>query len=47
MEKIKQLYVLLALIKCHYATTSFDMWMSKVGHDISTLVIFKKEMIGS
>ncbi len=39
MEKIKQLYVLLALIKCHYATTSFDMWMSKVGHDIFALVI--------
>jgi hypothetical protein len=27
------------LKKCHYATTSFDLWMSKVGHDIFALVI--------
>jgi hypothetical protein len=31
VEKIKQLYVLLALAKCQYITTSFDLWMSKVG----------------
>jgi hypothetical protein len=34
MEKTKQLYVLLALVKCHSTTTSFDMWMSKARHDI-------------
>jgi hypothetical protein len=39
MEKTRQLYVLLALEKCHYATTSFDLWMSKDGHDIFALVI--------
>jgi hypothetical protein len=25
VEKTKQLYVLLALVKCHYVTTSFDL----------------------
>jgi hypothetical protein len=30
---------LLTLTKCHYVTTSFEMWMSKVGHDIIALVI--------
>jgi hypothetical protein len=30
---------LLALIKCHSATTNFDLWMSKAGHDIFALVI--------
>jgi hypothetical protein len=39
MEKTKQLYVLLALVECHSVTTSFDLWMSKVGHDIFALVI--------
>jgi hypothetical protein len=39
VEKTKQLYVLLALLECHYVTTSFDLWMSKVGHDIFALVI--------
>jgi hypothetical protein len=34
VEKTKPLYVLPALIKCHFATTSFDLWMSKVKHDI-------------
>ncbi len=38
MEKIQQLYVLLALTKCHSVTTSFDLWMSKVGHDVFALV---------
>jgi hypothetical protein len=37
--KTKQLYVLLALIECHYVIISFDLWMSKVGHDIFALVI--------
>ncbi len=33
LEKTKYLYVLLAFIECHIATTSFDLWML-VGHDI-------------
>jgi hypothetical protein len=39
MEKTKQLYVLPTLKKCHSTTTSFDLWMSKAGHDIFALVI--------
>jgi hypothetical protein len=39
VEKIKQLYVLPALPKCHYVNISFDMWMSKVGLDVFALVI--------
>ncbi len=39
MEKTKQLYVLPTLVECHSVTTSFDLWMSKVGHDIFALVI--------
>jgi hypothetical protein len=39
MENIKQLYVLQALIECHFTTKSFDLWMSKVSHDIFALVI--------
>jgi len=38
--KTKQLYVLPTLIECHSVTTSFDLWMSKVGHDIFALVIY-------
>jgi hypothetical protein len=38
-EKTKQLYVLPTLVKCHFTTTSFDLWMSKDGHDIFALVI--------
>jgi len=34
MEKTKQLYVLLVIEKCHSTTTSFNLWMSKIGHDI-------------
>jgi hypothetical protein len=37
--KKKHLYVLPILPKCHYATTSFDLWISKGGHDGFTLVI--------
>ncbi len=39
VEKIKQLYVLLALAYCYYVTTSFDLWMSKGAYDIYALVI--------
>ncbi len=38
METNKQLYVLPTLIECHYATISFDLWMSKVKHDIFALI---------
>ncbi len=34
LEKTKQLYVLLVLVECHSTTASFDLWMSKVKHDI-------------
>jgi hypothetical protein len=33
MGKTKQLYVLPALVECHPATTSFDLWMLEVKHD--------------
>ncbi len=33
VDKTKQLYVLPILAKCHFAT-SFDAWISKVGHDV-------------
>jgi hypothetical protein len=33
-EKTKQLYDLPALIECHFTTTSFDLWVSKIRHDI-------------
>jgi len=39
MEKTKQLYVLPTLAKHHSTTTSFDLWVSKVKHDIFALVI--------
>jgi hypothetical protein len=39
MEKIKQLYVLLALINCYSITTSFDLWLSKGAYDIFALII--------
>jgi len=35
----KNYMFLLALVKCHFITTSFDLWMSKDGHDIFALVI--------
>jgi hypothetical protein len=39
VEKTKQLYILQCLTKCFYATTSFDLWMSKGAYDIFALVI--------
>jgi hypothetical protein len=39
MEKTRQLYVSLASTECHYVIASFDLWMSKGGHDIFALVI--------
>jgi hypothetical protein len=34
VEKTRQLYVLLVLVEYHFAIANFDLWMSKVGHDI-------------
>jgi hypothetical protein len=39
MEKKNQLYILLALVDCHYAIVSFDFWMSKWAYDVFMLVI--------
>jgi len=47
MEKIKQLYVLPTLTKSHYATTSFDLWMSKARHDVFALAINFEMLISS
>jgi hypothetical protein len=34
MEKTKQLHVLPKLVKCHFAATSFDLWMFKGTYDV-------------
>jgi hypothetical protein len=39
VEKTKQLYVLLVLVECDSTNASFDLWMSKAGHDIFALEI--------
>jgi len=39
VEKMKQEYVLPTLKKCYFATTTFDLWMSKGAHDVFALVI--------
>jgi hypothetical protein len=39
VEKTKQLYVLLALAECHFATTSFDFWIFKGAYDVFGLII--------
>jgi hypothetical protein len=40
LEKTKQVgYVLPSLTKCHSTTSSYDLWMSKAGHDVFALVI--------
>jgi hypothetical protein len=39
VEKTKPSYVLLTLVECRSTTASFDLWMSKVSHDIFALVI--------
>jgi len=39
MEKTNQLYILLALVECHYAIASFDFWMSKGAYDVFMLII--------
>ncbi len=40
VKKTKQLYVLLALVECHFAIASLDSWMSKARYDIFALVIY-------
>ncbi len=39
VEKTNQLYVWLVLANFNFATTSFDLWMSKGVHDIFAIVI--------
>jgi len=39
MEKLRKLYVLPTLAKCHFTTTNFDLWISKAGHDVFAFVI--------
>jgi hypothetical protein len=39
VEKTTQLYVFLTLAKCHFATTSFDFWISKGAYDVFAFVI--------
>ncbi len=39
VEKTKQVYVSQNLTNCIFATTSFDLWMSKGAHDIFALII--------
>ncbi len=38
MEKNEKMYVLAKLSDCISTTSSFDLWMSKGGHDIFDLV---------
>jgi hypothetical protein len=38
VEKINETYVFPLLNDCCYATTNFDMWMSKGAHDMFALV---------
>jgi hypothetical protein len=40
VKKTNQLYVVPTLAKCHYATTSFDLWMFKGACDVFALVIY-------
>jgi len=39
VEKTNQLYVILALVECHFATANFDLWMFKGTYDVFALVI--------
>jgi hypothetical protein len=39
VEKMKQKYVLPKLKQCYFATSSFDLWMSKGAHDVFVVVI--------
>jgi hypothetical protein len=39
VKKSKEFYVFLVLKEYHYATASFDIWMSKGAYDVFALVI--------
>jgi hypothetical protein len=39
VEKTIEVYVFHALAECYYATTIFNLWMSKGGYDMFTLVV--------
>jgi hypothetical protein len=39
VEKTNELHVLPTLVECFFATTSFDLWMSKGANDVFALVI--------
>jgi hypothetical protein len=39
MENTLQMYVFPALVKCHFTTISFDMWMSKGAYNVFALII--------
>ncbi len=47
VEKMKQVYVLPKLANCIFATTSFDLWISKGVHDIFVFVINFWDLIGN
>jgi hypothetical protein len=40
MEKTKWTYVLRLLEECHFATISFDLWISKGAHNVFALINF-------
>jgi hypothetical protein len=39
VEKTNQLCILLALVECHFAIVSFNLWMFKGAYDVFALVI--------
>ncbi len=39
VETTREKYVLLAFASCITCTTSFDLWMSHVGHDTFAMVV--------
>jgi hypothetical protein len=39
VEKIRELYVLLALVECDTTTSNFNLWMSKGVYDMFALVL--------
>jgi hypothetical protein len=39
VEKTNQLYVILALVECHFTRANFDLWMFKGAYDVFPLVI--------
>jgi hypothetical protein len=39
LAKVMKMHVLLAIAQCATTTTTFDLWMSKIGFDTFVLVI--------